>query len=313
MNRLFNRVFGLERSLEEFNWKFRISQWSQELPVDAVICEKDGEIVGMYPSLATKWVHAGRTLSSMQPVDNCIAEEHRAKGIQKGMFSLVQSSAVAGLHFGFGFPGGHHKHMGQAALGYRRVAGFTTLSASLNALRAVSHSSNYRTQYITHFDEQHDAWWHSRGARLFTIVIPRVASYVNWRFTEHPRKKFRIIQLLATQEPSTILGYAVLGFSFQSGRIQATIYDFMCDFDPECVLTLALACIEAAREAHACDILFPSINHNPYYAGFESLGFMRHEMLDPIFVVGCWCDEILESRYLSRPEDWFVSFGDTDL
>jgi peptidoglycan/xylan/chitin deacetylase (PgdA/CDA1 family) len=313
MNRLFNRVFGLERSIEEFNWKFKGATWAQELPIDAVLCEKDGELVGMYPMIMAKWLHHGETLLSVQPVDNCIAQDHRGKGIQKALFSIGRSEVAAGLHFGFGFPGGYAKEVGQGALGYRRLADFHSLVLSLESSRSLVSSGSYHTRYISSFDSDHDAWWRAQGVQLFSIVIPRIASYLNWRYVEHPRKKFRIIQILGSGEDTAILGYAVLGFSFQAGMIQAVIYDFVCGFDQECVHTLVHACAQAAREAYAQEMIFPCISHNPYIVHFESIGFKHRRESEIIFVVGSWHDETLEARCLRRPEDWFVSFGDSDL
>ena len=75
INELFRVVFNVDRSLDEWKWKFREGPLGH---LSSIHLAYDGErIVGQYAVVAAKFKCGDREVVAVQPVDNMIDPEYR--------------------------------------------------------------------------------------------------------------------------------------------------------------------------------------------------------------------------------------------
>jgi peptidoglycan/xylan/chitin deacetylase (PgdA/CDA1 family) len=308
-NQLFNKVFQKHRGSAEYQWRFKENPWFKELPLRSVICERGDSLVGIYPLMSTKWKFYDETLWSLHALDNCIVEECRGSGVQRAMHSLMSSEILSTVGFGFGFPADRAFLVGTRALGYRPIGNFTALSAEIERVNVAGNAEGIQVVPIDRFGDEHDRWWQRHGAQLFPVIIPRSSHYLNWRFADHPFRRFRLLHLVG---PDGILGYAVVGFAMFEGKVVGTIYDLLCAREPAAINSLIRACVEIARKHRAHTIQCWLFQHVPYYAYFEQSGFAPVENTDVHFIISAWQNDDFEKRCIASAHDWFVTLGDSD-
>jgi hypothetical protein len=68
INTLFNRVFGLDRSLDQMHWEFMNGPVS--LPEGSIVAEDKGRIVGFFGSLFLRIQMGNRIVRNAYGVDN---------------------------------------------------------------------------------------------------------------------------------------------------------------------------------------------------------------------------------------------------
>lgn len=310
VNQVFNQAFNAHRTLAEYRWKFRQNPWATEFPLRTIVCERHQQLVGIYSLMPTLWQFNDSSFWTVHALDICIVEESRQIGILNKMHSLMCRTTLGEVKFGFGFPGARAFLVGTNALDYRALGNFTRTSMTLNGSRVESMAANYQVTLIERFGDDHDLWWKTVGSALFPIIIPRTSRYLNWRFVDHPLKKYQILSLGG---PDGTLGYAVVGFAAVNGGIVATIHDFLCIKDPPAITSLIRACIELAQRYRARSIQCWMFQHAPYSPFFEASGFCSDQEADLHFIISSWHDEEFENRCIASASDWYVTIGDSDI
>jgi hypothetical protein len=119
INRGFNEVFGLERSADEWRWKFQAEPEGRWI---VVAVDADGALVAQYAVVPVRFQVDGLRLRAGQPVDAfCL---RRPGLVQRGLFTQTvhefyrSFGAPDKIAFIFGFPGERHMRLGKIRLLY---------------------------------------------------------------------------------------------------------------------------------------------------------------------------------------------------
>jgi peptidoglycan/xylan/chitin deacetylase (PgdA/CDA1 family) len=310
IHQLLNQVLDTHRSLGEYRWRFKETPWTTELPLTAVVCERGDTLVGVYPRISTQWQCNEKPVWALHTLNPCILDEHRESGVLQALTSLLCPPVSSPIQFELSFRSNRALLGEPHALRYQSLGNFTALRAGIDDVIVEGADENSQIKCIDRFDDEHDRWWRSHGAALFPTIIPRTSRYLNWRFADHPFKRFRLIQVVG---PNAILGYAVVGFAIENGKVSATVYDFLCAKDPGVVKCLIRACAEAARKHQAHSLQCWMFQHTPYYQHFEASGFAPDKEADIHFVISAWDNTDFENRCIASAHDWYVTIGDSGL
>lgn len=117
INRGFNEVFGAQRTVEEWRWKFGLAGQRALIQV----AERDGEVVGHFAAVRARCRWRDRDLVLGQTVDVYTLrrpELVQARVFERLVHTAYEAWAAAGLDGVFGFPGDRHLRLGLARLDY---------------------------------------------------------------------------------------------------------------------------------------------------------------------------------------------------
>ena len=137
----------------------------------------------------------------------------------------------------------------------------------------------------------------------FSICGKRDSAYLNWRFADHPFKKFTLVECHTRGKLS---GYAVLDMSSE----RCKILDFLCRTDDTSATFFIKLLIDLARDAGKQTVSLFLNPKGPYATVFESEGFMRAGEELPIMALTTGCP--VQDKVFSKPENWYLTPGDED-
>jgi len=117
INASFNRVFGLQRPLDEWRWKFAAEPEGRFI---AVAVDEAGAVLAHYGAVPTRWRLGAMTARTGQIVDAFSVPEVRGRRVFSDLYEefVSQLCNPQGLCVGFGFPGRRHYEMGLRQLRY---------------------------------------------------------------------------------------------------------------------------------------------------------------------------------------------------
>lgn len=183
INAGFNRVFGLQRALEEWRWKFAEAPFGRFI----LIATLDGEIIAQYATIPVRVAVDGGTFVAGQVVD--IYNAKRVGMARRGIFvQLVERyyeifGGAGNLDLIYGFAGERHSRLGVRLLRYsealpvpfwRRDAGVALPPGG----RAHSVSQGFDPASID------DLW--ARARLRYPVAAVRDSQWVGRRFTGRP-------------------------------------------------------------------------------------------------------------------------------
>lgn len=199
INDTFNAVFGTDRSLEEWRWKF------QRGPVESpiMLATENDDLLAHYAGVPVRLRIEGRTVLAAQIVDVFSTKRARRRMARRGVWVQTVESFFSAfgehgeLQLLFGFPGRRALRLGILQLGYdamdpqpvirwERAAG--TAPWDLRRLP-------YRAEEIRGPDERLDALWAAVADR-YAVAAVRDADRVRQRLIEHPRFEYRLFLIL---------------------------------------------------------------------------------------------------------------------
>jgi hypothetical protein len=201
---LFQRVFGQERSLAHWRWKFLGN------PEGAQIClavTDTGEVIGQYAGIPVRVMVDGQTFTFSQAIDSMVDAGYR-RGLKKpGVFAcLFEGFAEAYGGEGrvtilWGFTNPEALRIGQRLLGY------VPLHRVVKLVRSVEGASHPTTRQrmmevwdsvqcpirsVNRFDGRVDRLWERCGPELRVATI-RDARYLNWRYADCPDTRYQLL------------------------------------------------------------------------------------------------------------------------
>ena len=105
LNNLFCDVFSQNRSLREWEWKFK------ESPIDSrpfiILARSGGKIVGQHACISLWLKYQDKLVKTVEGVDNFVHNDYRGsmRGIHAKLFQQAEKTAIEnGVAVGFGFP-----------------------------------------------------------------------------------------------------------------------------------------------------------------------------------------------------------------
>ena len=238
INDLYRQVFDKNRSLEQWSWEFgRLPEGLAQMRV-----LEDGERIVAHAGLIPfRFQYFDREVVAGKFENSMIHSDYRGKKLFGRLEKECLDQARAA---GYGFSWGISRSAFQAHLsaGYRQICSLRGYFGVLNAAAAAAdllrvkkinpllrpfvrptlgwlarrmHKRITRTvgadagltiSEIERFDERFDALWNEFAARERVISLKRTASYLNWRFTENPHRRYRI---LTAEAGGRLVGYLV--------------------------------------------------------------------------------------------------------
>lgn len=312
---LFKKVFGADRSLEHWRWKF------QDNPAGCniyVAVSEGGEIVGHYAAIPAIVARGNERYVFSQVVDVMVDPEFR-RGLKKqGIFARVMKGMETAygvpdrVAVGYGFPTPEHFQIGQRLVGYNALHPVLKLTKGLASGRSRSGrllgmlwNLSLKVHQVERFDPLVDQFW-ERCRHELPLAIVRDARYLNWRYAGHPDVSYR---LLIAARRGEVVGVAVLRIGWL-GQSIAALVDWLV---PEGAPGVAEALLDRgeslAGEAGMEEIQawFPS-----YSAPFRLL-LSRGYRSEPT-LYSLVCRTYTSSLPLEWLRDhWYYTMGDSDI
>ena len=249
---LFRRVFGVDRSLEHWRWKFL------ENPAGLyvrVVETPSGELIGHYGALPVLMKWGDRNLILTQIIDVMVDLRFRRGLKRPGLFALLSESSIASIGTpgrasgGYGFPTPDHLRIGRRASGYVSLHPVQTLVKDLNSPNA---SRGKRTWLVTveevaRFGVEMDLLW-QRCQGALSVAIVRDARYMNWRYVDCPDATYTKV-VARGRFGKGVAGVAVLRLGVADRRI-ACLVDWLVPAAATSVANALVArCETVARDA----------------------------------------------------------------
>lgn len=310
-----------------FAWRFERHPLRGPDGPDLWIARRDGQVVGQQCALPMLLRVGPRERRAAWAIDLMVAPPWRLRGVGPALYGAVRDSET--ILCGLGVSEDARPALrragwldlgrvprwlrllrplepGQRLLGTwmagGRLAGLSRFAAPLlegldAVLWATARAAGTRFEAIAAFDRRVDALW-PLAARHYPVIARRDFAHLAWRYDDSPQAAaYRRFVLL---RGGTLLGWAVL----RHEREVAVLVDHLCE--PRWQGALFVHCLAEARRQGATALACLALPRGTQ-AVLRSLGFVRRP--GPRLVVSA--DE--EIALLSRPGNWFVTEGDSDI
>ncbi len=166
---------------------------------------------------------------------------------------------------------------------------------------------------ITTFDESWDKSWKQIKKR-FIATVNRSSAYLNWRFTNHPKIKYKAFGIKSKDGYD---GYIIL--RLEEGEMRAVrIVDFVA-YDEQAEKELLKMALNYANE-NKVDFLDFFCSSKIYAKSLTDLGFNDSDDETPVFILPIdnsrkyinWAYKIINPELNIKPGDWFIVKADGD-
>jgi len=316
---LFKKVFGVERSLQHWHWKFRDNPGGGKLIYVAVTAS--GRVVGQYAGLPVMMNWDGRTLHLVQIIDVMVDPEFRAGLKKPGLFVKLADCCIReyGGAGGFGFPPPLPLRVGRL-VGYSELHAVQQLAKGLQDARSPAWSRSISSwqwvvEEVPAFDARADRLW-TRCQSELPVSAVRDARYLNWRYARHPEVCYRLL-VVRRRLSDEWAGLAVLRLGggkatahLGQGETAACLIDWLVPLDARVPAELLLARCEAMGwGAGMRDIYVWFRPGSAQWGLFIERGF-RPEPTPMHFVALRRIDTISLEWARDR---WYYTMGDSDL
>jgi hypothetical protein len=337
INDLFNAVFGEQRDLQEWAWKFT------ESPADSrpliALARSGGRLVGHYGAIALRLRYRDREIPIVQFVDNMVHEDFQGgrDGVYHQAFRRAESSwKEAGVALVIGFPDRRSYGVHRGLLGYQDLVPVVNLYRGMSwrqvarkvvpipaAAGPAGRVSRGRARHriarprptmkgirfsnVERLDERADALWERVAAR-YDIGVVRDHRYLDWRYGRRPGRRYRMI---AAERGKELVGLIVLAEVTRPDRKMGFILDCLAGETAltEPLVWRALSVFLARRVDH---VLVRTSAADPARRIYDRMGFRnRPGIWDDRFIGKCY-SALLDHVVLHDPSRWLVSFGDSD-
>lgn len=330
INELFNRVFSLQRPIEEWRWKFVENPAVTDPAHWIMVLEKENSIVGHYASLPVDMLCGGSIVKGCQPVDTIIDPAAKV-GIKmlRDLYREGVERAARQASFGFGFPNEAAYKVGKRLLGYKdlgvmeplykrlsmRVALKRRLPAVPSPLAWPVHklsqrlyspsisTGRYTISEEGGFGSSMDKLWDDMKGE-FQIAALRDSKYLNWRY------RGRGYTIFIARHGEEVTGYIVLKLSSSGEEKVGYIIDVFSKEETAGLLIKGALKFFIENDADYC---LSAVVGKSRTAGYlREAGFSRNDGFDsfPIVYVGRTEEE--ENDFLMNIANWHLAYGDTD-
>jgi hypothetical protein len=189
VNRGFNEVFRLERSMDEWSWKFPAEPDGRLI----MLAERDGELLAHYAGVPVRFSIDGRIWDAAQIVDVFSARKARGGFTRRGVwvrtvdnfFDTFGRSGRAPLLFGF--PSPRPMRLGVLQLGYDAMEPrqITYLSRRPPLPRVGARRRLYRAELARDYEPRLTELW-DRLREFYAVAVVRDADHALRRLAGHP-------------------------------------------------------------------------------------------------------------------------------
>jgi hypothetical protein len=209
LNQTFNEVFGCERPLDEWSWKFAPPGQRSRILVGATA---DGEVVSHYATRVERLRVGGQTVTAGQVVD--VFSRRRPEAVHRRLYertvrAFFQTYGESGeLPLLYGFPGGRALRLGRLRLGYgtpvpiaflrRELPPPTTPAPRRTGLRRAAARAGLPLPWTATGPAAQlpvpaaGALWERVSGR-YPVAVVRDQSWWTRRYLAHPRRPYRYV------------------------------------------------------------------------------------------------------------------------
>lgn len=351
VNDLYNKVFGMDRSLDHYEWKY----WRNPAgPPTGMLAREKGTGRCLATGIGQRrraWVQGRLSYGSLL-CESASDPDERAGGRlwREVMFGYgINTNDEHGIVWSYGGQSTDAAiKVGERWFGYRVIMELVTWEIRLGTrsslrrhlgrfdpllgplaapildrlyrMRWKRRDFGLETAEVQRFGADYDELW-DRFKDLYQACFYRDAETLNWRYIENPLWKHRVVE---ARRDGKLMGYLVWREYDDNGSLIARVLDFWHGDDQEVMQTL----LDAARRkalAEGCVFLrFALKEGGPEQAAFESFKSGRkspYESVDRII-----CTPMPGSTPMDQPieayeqlagvlfgEHWFYTQGDCDF
>jgi hypothetical protein len=212
INAAFNHVFGLDRSLDDWRWKFRAE------PRAIAVATVDGEVVAHAAGLPARLQVGGRVSRVLQVVDTFSLAGHRRRPEWRNLWVDVMSlladgiGRARGVDLMVGFPGVRALRQAVARCGYDAVPPqeVTVLSRAVGRSSTLSRRLAFRAELAGEREPRLDALW-SKAAPRFTATFVHDAAHAERRLSGRPGVDYHRFLILPrlSRRPAAFVAFRV--------------------------------------------------------------------------------------------------------
>ena len=191
---LFERVFGVPMSLEQWRWKY---VQSEDGRVHAQIAKTpDGRLIGHAGAVPLRGILDRRPIQFFQIADVMVDPEARGGLGRQNVFAHMTRALFEDLGdryqtvFAYGFPGAGPFNVGRYYRVYESIERAVDRILPLGPLRR--HRNLYRVQPLNWDDNRIDRLWQRIGPAL-GLAIKRDRTYLKWRYEHNPYRRYRLL------------------------------------------------------------------------------------------------------------------------
>ena len=338
LNDLFCEVFSQNRSLREWEWKFK------ESPIDSrpfiILARSGGKIIGQHACILLWLKYQDKLVKIVQGVDNFVHTDYRGrmKGVHAKLFQKAEETAIEnGVDIGFGFPNRagyiigkrlfHHKDLIKIEILFKRLSWRSALKRRLTwrflvnvvgrisslfirfflAIRGKS-AAGVKYTWVSAFDESINLFW-EKVKDQYAIMVKRDFIYLNWRYCRKPDSAYYILR--AELDGNTV-GLIIVKYEDHGDARIGFIMESLAIEDPTILDDLLKRGLMFLSRNKVDFVLARVSASDPAKRAFYKKGFSPKEDV--------WNSNIVYVRYSSRVEDsvlrdaslWHISFGDCD-
>ena len=260
---LWETAFKSNMDLDLFKWKYLENPYSKTM----MLCvTDDSEIVTFYGGIPFKFQYNANIVHVVNLMDIMSHPDHRAnKVFEKTAKQFIEYFCTPGnLLYMYGFPGKLHYSIGKKILDYKKISNvsyFKAFPSELNNKKNIADKMPVELEVIENMEglaSEFDLLWESCKI-YYPFSIVRDASFVKWRFFDHPEKQYSVLRFINSDDDS-VTAYAVLIVNER----KATIVDLLLP-DSQILFRQIINCIseyviELGLNLEEIDIWLPE-NH----------------------------------------------------
>lgn len=297
---MFNDVFGLQRTLEEWRWEFKDNPAGR--PIIKLLW-LDDQLIGQY-SLVCRHIKIGYlTQISLLSVDTMIHPDFRNMGLFTELAKTAYSKArKLGYSLVYGFPNSNSYDGFVSKLGWtgHKLQAYSTRKPMIKKLEQYTYRRIEETKW---FDNRFDKLWDAYRHEV-EIATERSQRYLNWRYLSKPKTPYTVFSIF---EGDVLDGYVVLKTFEKENKRLGHIVDAVCK-DVYDMRTLFATSYGYFKIKDVDEIVCWAPSGSMFAAVLEDDGFTRIES-DMCFGYLC----LDKASSVDQYKDWYLTMGDSDV
>jgi len=334
LSELYEQVYSVRLDPPYWRWKYL------ENPAGAVIAyvmTEVGRVVGDTVAIAARAKCGEREYPVGQVCDITVHPDYRTGSTLLKLARLtIREGAASGQLFFYGFSVPVTRRISEKMLKFKSVCKVVRFVIVLNAgayvrgarlpvavarvagalgrlalwLRTRSRYVEWRGKVveIDRFDDRFDRLW-LRRRNDYRIAVVRDATYLNWRYADHPTKTYT---KMASVSGDDVEGFVVLGMEVDRVR-RGLLMDLVVDPERpdlrDCLLSAAIDRL-ASQKADVVEMWLPEASD--LVDVFRRWGFVRRETRHHLVVRPLQEDGGVSESYFLDPRNWHLTLGDSD-
>jgi hypothetical protein len=296
---LFEKVFHKKMTEQFWNWRFGKNPFGKPF-VRLAFIEKN--LVANYllhPVILEINNCKKKCLFSMTTM---IDSNYSGKGIMTKLATEAYDKGKDELYnIVFGFANKNSRHMFTKKLDFKEL---TVIKELTLEYKKKEFNVEGKIIKIDKFDEEFDFFFESQKNNLPKINIPRISSYLNWRFIENPITKYYCYKI---EDEKKIVGYFVIS----KYKNKCQIVDFLVEENEKYFAQIIKSSLEFCKDKK-CENISLWINRKLIFFRFlKSVGFYE-KSLEIYFCVKTLNNLDDKINYL-KFDNWFITMSDSDV